>query len=127
MYFAKDFEEEKTGLISKVGTWDVYWGTTGTLHYIKFEKDGIVSRFNILTGRQIIVDKEYHTIPLNVLTAVNMLSKAKVNGKDYWDIIIMNINTVNDEVPNYLVLKSDYCPRFVLTKKPGPKTKRTTK
>ena len=127
MYFAKDFENEKTGLISKVSTWEVYWGTTGTLHYIKFVKDDIVSRFNILTGRQIIVDKEYHIIPSTVLSAVPTLTKIQVNGKDYWYNIIMNINMANDETPNYKVLNSEYCPRLVLTKKPGPKTRRNSK
>lgn len=123
MYYAKDFVDEKVGLIAKVGIYQVFWGTTGTLHCIKVSSENKTVRFNILTGKQMVVDSQYVSIPSKILDAIQKVTKTPVNDKTYWTSIIQRINEANNDTPNYKVLNSNECPKLYCVRKPGPKSK----
>ena len=127
MYYAKDFIDEKEGLIAKIENYHVFWTTIGTLHCIKVVNDKKTARFNILTGKQIITDSQYITIPAKILNSIQTLTKTKIMNGTYWTNIVLRINEANNDTSNYKVLSSTECPKLYCVKKPGRKPKYSKK
>lgn len=127
MHKFEEFNDETLGLIAKINDYEAYWGTNGTMHYIKFCRGGKVARFSIFTGKQIIVDSQYIEVPQKVFNALQKVTTTDISGMKYWDVIIQRINEANNDVKNYKMVNSKECPKFYCVKKPGPKSKLSRK
>ena len=74
MHKFEEFNDETLGLIAKINDYEAFWGTNGTMHYIKFCRGGKVARFSVFTGKQIIVDSQYIEVPQKVFNALQKVT-----------------------------------------------------
>ena len=100
---------------------------------IKDKETGNNYRYDLFTGKQVMIEKEYSTLSEEFLNNLKGLLESSItlgdNNVSFWYICIHRINEVNQNTEGWedIDYKALSVPKFVNKKKPGrSSTKKTT-